>query len=177
MNTQTMQRIAVIGNAGGGKTTLCRKLSKIFKIEVHHIDLIQWKPNWQRTPVEEFNIVHESILAQDSWIIDGFGPMEAINKRFALADTLIFIDYPLVIHYWWSMKRQLKTIIKPRDDLPKNCPMLPKTWELIQVMWYVHKQLRPELLKLASQFHTERRLIYLRSPHEMKQFLQEMERL
>jgi adenylate kinase family enzyme len=171
----TIQRIAVIGNAGGGKTTMCRKLSQLLQIQVHHIDMIQWKPNWERTPLNEFHEVHEKILAQDSWIIDGFGPMDAISKRFSLADTLILVDYPLAIHYWWSMKRQIKDIFIPRDDLPENCPMLPKTWELIQIIWYVHKELRPQFIELANQFQGEKRIFHLRSPREMKQFLQQME--
>jgi adenylate kinase family enzyme len=177
LDPSTMKRIAVIGNAGGGKTTMCRKLSQLLQIQVHHIDMIQWKPNWERTPLEEFHEVHEKILAQESWIIDGFGPMDAISKRFSLADTLILVDYPLAIHYWWSMKRQIKDIFIPRDDLPENCPMLPKTWELIQIIWWVHKEIRPEFIKLASQYEAEKQLFHLRSPHEMKKFLEQMETL
>jgi shikimate kinase len=41
-----MQRIAVIGNAGGGKSTLCMQLSQALNIPVHMIDKIQWKPGW-----------------------------------------------------------------------------------------------------------------------------------
>src|SRR5437868_585603 len=85
----TMRRIAVIGNAGGGKTTMCRKLSDALNIPVHHVDLIQWQPGWQRTSAEVFTSAHEKILAEDRWIIDGFGPMETIAKRFSVADTII----------------------------------------------------------------------------------------
>lgn len=169
-----MQRIAVIGNAGGGKTTMCRKLGTQLSIPVHHIDMIQWKPGWQRASSEEFNEAHEAILAQDRWIIDGFGPMEAIGKRFSLADTIIIVDYPLAIHYWWSMKRQIKCLFVPRDDLPENCPMVPKTGELIRVMWMVHTVLRPQFLALADQFQSEKRVMVLHSPHEMKQMIQQI---
>jgi adenylate kinase family enzyme len=171
-----MQRIAVIGNAGGGKTTMCRKIGQQLDIPVHHIDMIQWQPGWQRTSMPEFNRVHDEILAQAEWIIDGFGPMDAIAKRFSLADTIIVVDYPLAIHYWWSMKRQVKCIFRPRDDLPENCPMVEKTWELIQVMWRVHTELRPQFLQLADQYRTEKRVIYLHSPREMKQLIGQVQK-
>ena len=170
-----MERIAVIGNAGGGKTTMCRKIGSRLNIPVYPIDMIQWKPGWQRATSEEFDRAHESILAQNRWMIDGFGPMEAIAKRFALADTLIIVDYPLAIHYWWSMKRQIKCLFEPRDDLPENCPMIPKTGELIRVMWRVHTELRPQFLALAQQHQHEKRVILLHSPQEQRKLLHEIE--
>lgn len=170
-----MTRVAVIGNSGGGKTTMCRRIGARLNLPVHHIDLIQWKPNWGRASREEFDAVHERILAEDRWIIDGFGPMDAIEKRFALADTIIIVDYPLAIHYWWSAKRQIKTIFTPRDDLPENCPMIPKTLELIRVMRYVDKELLPQFLAWAAQYAGEKQVVVLHSPGEMKRFVQQVE--
>ena len=170
-----MERIAVIGNAGGGKTTMCRKIGAALDIPVHPIDMIQWKAGWERATSEEFTAAHEAILAEDRWIIDGFGPMEAIAKRFALADTIIVIDYRLAIHYWWSMKRQIKCLFVPRDDLPDNCPMVPKTGELIRVMWMVHTVLRPQYLALAAQYEREKRVVVLHSPQEQKKMIQQIE--
>lgn len=46
-----MTRIAVIGNGGGGKTTMCRHLSHALNIPFYPIDQIQWKPGWQRASV------------------------------------------------------------------------------------------------------------------------------
>lgn len=48
-----MKRIAVIGNAGGGKSTLCRKLSKAKNIPLYPIDRIQWKPGWKPALADE----------------------------------------------------------------------------------------------------------------------------
>jgi hypothetical protein len=35
-------------------------------------------------------------LDQDEWIIDGFGGVAPAWERFAKADTLVYIDLPLV---------------------------------------------------------------------------------
>ncbi len=48
-----MTRVAVIGNGGGGKSTMCRQLSRALNIPCYTIDKIQWKPGWQRTPEED----------------------------------------------------------------------------------------------------------------------------
>jgi ABC-type transport system involved in cytochrome bd biosynthesis fused ATPase/permease subunit len=36
-----MSKVAIIGNGGGGKSTLAIKLGKALRIGVHHIDRIQ----------------------------------------------------------------------------------------------------------------------------------------
>jgi adenylate kinase family enzyme len=168
-----MNRIAVIGNAGGGKTTLCRKLGAALGIPVYHIDMIQWKPGWQHATRAEFDAQHEPILLQDSWIIDGFGPFDAIEKRFRLADTIIFVDFPLRIHYWWSMKRQIKCLFIPRDDVPENCPMIPKTGELIRIMWRVHTEFRPVIMNMIDSIREGKQVVHLRSPRELRAFLKQ----
>jgi len=73
-----MTRVAVIGNAGGGKSTLCARLGKALQLPVYPIDKIQWKPGWVAASREEFNRQHDELLALDRWIIDGWGPWDAI---------------------------------------------------------------------------------------------------
>src|SRR5690242_10127984 len=90
-----MRRIAIIGNAGGGKSTLARRIGEALGLPVHEIDLLQWKPGWVRAALEEFNQVHDQWLAAPAWIIDGWGSWEAITARFDLADTIILVDHPL----------------------------------------------------------------------------------
>src|SRR5579884_443198 len=97
-----MTRVAVIGNAGGGKSTLARKLAATHHLPLHEIDLLQWRPDWTPAPPGEVITAHDQILCGDAWLIDGWGPWDAVEKRFALADTIILVDLPLWVHYWWS---------------------------------------------------------------------------
>jgi adenylate kinase family enzyme len=82
-----MTRVAVIGNAGGGKSTLCKQLSSARRLPYFAIDKIQWRPGWRPVSDDEFALAHAAMLGRQSWIIDGFGPWEEIEKRFDLADT------------------------------------------------------------------------------------------
>jgi len=44
-----VQRIAVIGNSGGGKSTLARKLAAKRGLPYAEIDALLWRPNWELT--------------------------------------------------------------------------------------------------------------------------------
>ena len=167
-----MTKIMVIGNAGNGKTTLCKKLGARLGIEVFHVDTMQWRPGWQRTPEAEFARVHDDILRRERWIIDGFGPGDSIEKRAVAADTIVFSDYPLWRSFLWAYKRQLQYAFRPRPDLPENCPMLPKTWELARVMWWVHTEFRPRFFALLEQHWGQKYIVRLASPCETERWLE-----
>ena len=168
-----MNRVAVIGNAGGGKSTMCRQLSETQGLSLFPIDRIQWKPGWVPASYLETKQQHDQILSNDRWIIDGWGPNEIIEERFAAADTIILIDMPLYIHYWWSIKRQIASIIRPRPDGPEGCPMLPMTWPLLKMIWNIHHNVRPGLLELVSRHHRDKRVFHIKSPRELRRFLDE----
>jgi adenylate kinase family enzyme len=166
-----MQRIAVIGNAGGGKSALCRKLSQALDIPLFPIDRMQWKPGWVAAPYVEIQAQHDLVLAQEAWILDGWGPWDLIEQRFQAADTIIFVDHPLLVHYWWSIKRQLACIFTPRVDGPEGCPMLPVTWRLLKMIWRIHCTLRPKLAALIERQRADKQVIHIRSPRELHQFI------
>ena len=99
-------KIVIIGNAGGGKSTLAKKLSQARNIPLYRLDSLQWNPGWIPTSKEEFDRQHENLISQDTWILDGFASWSSIEKRFAAADTIILVDHAIWVHYWWAIKRQ-----------------------------------------------------------------------
>ena len=168
-----MSRVVIIGNAGGGKSTLCRLLSKAKKLPLFAMDQIQWKPGWIPLSQDEVTRQHNTILTQNRWIIDGWGGWEDIRARFDVADTIIFIDHSLWIHYWWALKRQFRCIFRPRIDGPEGCPMLPMTWKLIKMIWMVNRDLRPQLMDLVQSHRDAKAVYHIRSPRELRWFIQE----
>lgn len=161
------QKIIVIGNAGGGKSTLCRKISKTYNIPMYPIDHIQWKPGWVRATDQEYREKHEQLLNNKRWIIDGFGPWEFVEQRFDIADTIIFIDLPLYLHYYWATKRQFKCLFKPRIDGPPGCPMLPMTFKLFKMIGYIHKEFRPKILELIKKYESNKLILHITNPKQL----------
>lgn len=165
-----MTRVAVIGNAGGGKSTLCRQLSSARKLPYFPVDKIQWRPGWRLVPDNEFATAHKGLLSKPAWIIDGFGPWAEIERRFELADTIIFVDHPLWLHYWWATKRQMACIFRSRTDGPEGCPMLPVTLRLYRMMWRLHRDLRPKLVAAIDAHRQTKQIFHIRSPRALADF-------
>jgi hypothetical protein len=171
-----MQRIAIIGNAGGGKSVMARKLGFLINIPVYEFDNLQWKPGWKTAPAEEIARVHKTWVNQSSWVIEGWGNWDIIEERFNIADTLIFIDYPLWVHYWWVTKRQVKAIFKRNPSWPpKGCLAFPVTGRLFKLIWTIHKDMRPNLIKIIKQYSDKKQVFHLHSPRETERFLKRLE--
>ena len=165
-----MTRVVVIGNAGGGKSTLSRQLSAARQLPYFAVDDMQWRPGWKLISADEFAAAHSAVLARQSWIIDGFGPWPDIEKRLELADTIIFVDHPLWLHYWWATKRQVASLFRGRPDGPDGCPMWQVTFRLYSMMWRVHRNLRPKLLSAIQKRERGKRVFHLRSPRQLAEF-------
>lgn len=159
-------KIAVIGNSGGGKTTLSRRLGEVYKIPVTHVDSIQFVPGMKIRPMDETRKLLNEIVDQEKWLIDGYGPLDLIEKRFQAADKIIFIDFPLPRHCWWSIKRQLKSFLGiKRTELPSGCyeNSIPHTIKLFKTIWRVHHQMRPELVRILNRDNLKGRVVFIKT--------------
>jgi hypothetical protein len=170
-----MQRVAIIGNAGGGKSVLARKLGEALDLPVYPFDDLQWRPGWERTPGNEINATHAEWIAQPRWIIDGWGNWQILQARFDAADTIIFVDFPIAVHYWWAAKRQIKAALNRNLGWPpQGCAALPVTGHLFKLMWRIHTEMRPQLIELIDRYTKDTQIVRLKSPHEMRRFIKEI---
>jgi adenylate kinase family enzyme len=164
-----MTRIAIIGNAGGGKSVLARALGDALGLPVRVIDDVQWRPGWTRAPLEEVRAAHAAWLAEPRWVIDGWGEWPLMAERFAAADSIVLVDFPLRVHYRWALKRQLEVALGIRRDWPPpGCRALPVTRELLRLMKRVHEEFRPQLLALLDEPRFRGKVVRLRSPKELR---------
>ena len=70
MITKYHKKIAIIGNAGSGKTTLAFQLHQKLNLPLYHLDKYYWLPNWERNCYETFTKKHDELCEQDAWIIE-----------------------------------------------------------------------------------------------------------
>ena len=163
-------KIAVVGNAAGGKSFLSRKLGQRLSIPVTHVDSIQFLPGMKIRPhIETIKILRAAAL-QENWIIDGYGPLDIIEERFLIADRIIFIDLPLWRHYLWAAKRQFQNLWSQRIELPNDCreASFSQTKKLFKTLWVLHKKMRPELIKIFGREHLKPKMIFIRSVADFK---------
>ena len=165
-------KIAIIGNAGGGKSTLAKQLSQAKNLPLYRLDSLQWKPGWIPIPKEEFECLHDELIVKDAWIIDGVATWESIERRCAAADTIILVDLPLWIHYWWAIKRQFMCLFRPRPDFVEGCPMLPMTGKLLRMIWQIHQHLRPKLTELVNSYRETKWIYHIQSPIALRELIE-----
>ncbi len=160
----------VIGNAGGGKSTLCRRLTHAHDLPHHELDALLWRPGWNKVPEVEFRAAHDALLAQDRWLIDGYGPWDSVLARLAACDTVVLLDHPLPVHLWWATKRQVRAVLWGREDGPPGCPMGRMTLPLYRMMWQLHHETRPRLIAAIHARADAVRIIHIRSPRQLAEF-------
>ncbi len=171
-----MKKVAVFGNAGGGKSTLARRLADLTGLPLYPLDMIQYEAGGRQVPHEEYLKAHADLLSRDEWIIDGFGSVETAWQRFAKADTLIYVDLPLATHYWWVTKRLIKGLFATPEGWPDRSPMWSSTMQSYKVIGLCHRRLTPRYRQLVSDAAPSKRVHHVKSPAEMKVFFEAIKR-
>ncbi|MBY0122012.1 DNA topology modulation protein [Bacillus sp. S/N-304-OC-R1] len=169
-----MRKIVIIGSGGAGKSTFARKLGHILNRNVYHLDVLFWKPNWEGVPRDEQIKIQNEIIQEEEWIMDGnySGTMEI---RLQTADTIIFLDISRTICLFRVIKRMIKYRNKTRPDMGEGCKEkidIP----FLKWVWNYPKAKRPEILKKLHGLSSCKKVIILRSPKEVQQFLDKVER-
>ena len=167
-----MKRVAIFGNAGGGKSTLARKLAAITGLPLVALDKLQFRDGGAPVPHEEYLRAHATALAGEAWIIDGFGCMKTVWERLDAADTLVHVDLPLAVHGLWVTKRMVKGFFATPEGWPEGSPMIRSSISSYRVLWPCHKHLTPRYRSYVSEATARKRTFHLRSPREVERLLQ-----
>ena len=167
-----MKRVAIFGNAGGGKSTLARELAAITGLPLYVIDEMKFRPGGAEVPHEDYLQLHSAVVSRDAWIIDGFESVKLAWERFEAADTLVHVDLPLAVHALWVTKRLVKGLFVDPPGWPKGSPVISSSIQSYRVLWPCHKSLTPRYRSYVSQVAQHKRVLHLRSHQQLKGFLQ-----
>jgi adenylate kinase family enzyme len=111
------RRVSVVGSTGTGKTTFARELARILDVPHTELDAIVWQPNWTLLPREEFRARVAERLAAPGWVVDGnYGGAEVRPMVWALADTIIWLDFSLPVIYARLWRRTMARL-RDREEL------------------------------------------------------------
>ncbi|MEO0349306.1 MAG: isopentenyl transferase family protein [Cyanobacteria bacterium P01_A01_bin.15] len=165
-----MNKVAVFGNAGGGKSTLSKRLAKMTGLPLVVLDRLKYKSGGEEVPHGEFKAAHDQILQQDRWIIDGFGSLDTLWTRLDVADTLIYVDMPVLRHYWWVTKRLLKGLFIPPEGWPENSPLFIGTLNSYATIRLCHQRLTPRYREYVYQAKETKQVYHLQSCNDVEVF-------
>jgi len=138
------------------------------------LDKVQFREGGEPVPCEEYLGRHRNLLAQQTWIIDGYGDSATAWERFAAADTLIHVDPKLPVLYWRVTKRLVKGVFADPEGWPKDSPLWSSTMTSYKVIPRCHQYLTPRYRQLGAEMAASKRFAHLRSTRESAAFLDDV---
>lgn len=113
-----LDRIAVVGISGSGKSTFARALAAKTGLPLLHGDRLDWMENWGVRSQADLNAMHADWIARPRWIIEGWIDPERV-QRLEAADLVIDLDFT----GWRCTARVLGRMLRRvrRDEMPEGC--------------------------------------------------------
>ncbi len=155
-----MSRIVVIGNAGGGKSTLSRQIVAARHVPYLEVDRLLWRPGWHPTPKATYDAEHAKAIAREAWLIDGLGQLDSIAQRVERATHVILIDMPLWMHFWLAAERQIHWAKGHAVQAPGDIEGMPPTEALFKTIWDVDHIWMPAVRDLCHRAEKHHKAVH-----------------
>jgi len=101
------ERIVVVGRTGSGKTTLARELAAALDVPHVELDALYFGPKFSTAPLSVLRERTSAAISGDRWVTDG-NKSAVRDLVWPRADTIIWLDYPLVVSLWRLGRRALR---------------------------------------------------------------------
>jgi adenylate kinase family enzyme len=164
-----MRRILVIGNSGGGKSTLARRLGEKLGLPVIHLDVLFWKPGWVESDKDEFKLRVAEALKGPAWISDG-NFSSSFDVSMARADTIVWIDQPRLRCLVRAIWRAVRYRQGGRPDMAEGCRETVD-FQFYGYIWRYERDDHPKIEAALAEHGAQARLVRLRSDREIARFL------
>jgi energy-coupling factor transporter ATP-binding protein EcfA2 len=171
------QRILILGRTGSGKTTLARELAAGIGVPHVELDALYFGPDFSTVPLSVLRERTSAAIAGDRWVTDG-NKSAVRDLVWPRADTVIWLDYPLVVSLWRLGRRALwrtsvlKAQAAERDGkagLPRQVLSAAKG---VLTALRSHKGQRREYPRMfAKQENQHLAVVRLRSPRATRAWL------
>ena len=172
------KRIVIVGRTGSGKTTLARELATALGVPHVELDSLYFGPDFSTVPLSVLRERTRAAIAGDLWITDG-NKSAVRDLVWPRADTLIWLDYPLIVSLWRLGKRALwraSVLQKRATEHPSKEARLSKQFLLaakgVLTALRSHMGQRREYPKLLAKPENQHlAVVRLRSPHATRRWL------
>ena len=164
-----MNRVAVIGSGGAGKSVFSRQLADRTGLPLIHLDREFWRPGWEPTPEDEWEARVRALVGGNRWIMDGnYGG--TMDIRFAAADTIVFLDLPRVVCVTAAVWRSLRHRRASRPDMTEgNREKLDPAF--LKWIWGDPRTRRPGILRKLAALPPSTDVVRLTSRRAMRDWL------
>jgi adenylate kinase family enzyme len=162
-----VDRIAIIGCGGSGKSRLARALGDTLGITPVHLDGLYYDQDWKPLDKEQFAILQRDLVAAPRWIIDG-NYASSLPIRLQAADTVIFLDLPAWACLWGISQRRLRHHGGQHGAIGVYDRI---TWNFIRYIAGYRKQMAPRVRQLIAGHAGDAQVVELRSRRAARRYL------
>ena len=164
-------KIAVIGYAGAGKSTLAKALGEHYSIPVLHFDRVQFTSNWQERDREEAQQLVREFMKNPQWVIDGTYSKFEFERRLLEANSIIFLDFPRLVCFFRAWKRYFQFRNKVREDMADGCCEKMDLEFVSWLLWRGRTRKKREKFQQVVARYPEKTVV-LRSQKEIDRYLE-----
>jgi adenylate kinase family enzyme len=162
-----VDRIAIMGCGGSGKSRLARSLGAALGIEPVHLDGLYYDTDWKPLDKEKFADLQRGLVAAPRWIIDG-NYASSLPIRLQAADTVIFLDLPGQACLWGIIQRRLRhgggqhQAIGVYDRI---------TWNFIRYILGYRRTMAPRVRALIAEHAGDAHVVILHNRRGARRYL------
>ena len=162
-----VERIAIVGCGGSGKSHLARVLGARLGISPVHLDALYYDADWKPLDQEAFAALQRDLVAAPRWIIDG-NYAATLPIRLSAADAVIFLDLPGWACLWGIAQRRLRygggqhQAIGVYDRI---------TWNFIRYILGYRRTMVPRVRALITDHAVNAQVTVLRSRSAARRYL------
>jgi adenylate kinase family enzyme len=162
-----VDRIAVVGCGGSGKSHLSRSLGALLGITPVHLDGLFYDQDWKPLDPELFAVLQRDLVTAPRWIIDG-NYAGSLPIRLQAADTVIFLDLPGWICLWGIAQRRLRHRGGQHQDIGVYNRI---TWDFVRYVHRYRRQTAPRVRQLIADHAETAQVIVLRRRRAARDYL------
>jgi adenylate kinase family enzyme len=154
-----VDRIAIVGCGGSGKSHLARSLGTLLGIIPVHLDGLYYDHGWKPLDKVQFAALQRDLVAAPRWIIDG-NYASSLPIRLQAAETVIFLDLP----GWACLLGITQRRLRHRGGQHKDVGVYDRiTWNFIRYILGYRRQMTPRVRKLIADHAGNAEVVVLRS--------------
>ncbi|GAA2411173.1 DNA topology modulation protein [Nonomuraea africana] len=164
-----MNRVAVVGSGGSGKSHLARELGRLLNAPVTHLDAVFYDDEWNALPPEKFEAAQRELVAAPRWVIDG-NYNSSLHVRLEACDTVVMMDVSTPAALWGILSRQARHGAGQHAQGVYN----RIHWGVVRYVTSYRRKMRPQVVAKIHQYAAGKQVVFLTSRAKTRRWLEQL---